>query len=84
MAFAPKTGASKMRFTITMMVLGAVVLMAIPGVSGHPASTAGMSPEERLAVMQADFGFAVDPHAAAEFTIHLPTGFTTLDQGFAG
>jgi hypothetical protein len=73
-----------MRFTITMVVLGMVAMMAIPGVSGHPASTEGMTPEERLAVMQADFGFAVDPHAAAEFTLHLPTGFTTLDAGFAG
>lgn len=67
-----------MRFTIIITIFGMAAVMALPGVAGQ--EDGALSPQARLAAMQADFGLAVDPHAAAALSIQLPTGFTTLDM----
>lgn len=68
-----------------LLVLPLVAVLAIPGAAQQGKDVSAQA--GRLLAAQKAIGIALDPHAAAAFSIQLPKRFTTLDphaDPFAG
>jgi hypothetical protein len=56
-----------------LLVLPLIAIFALPG---SAEQLANVTPQQRLASMQAELGVTLDPHAEAPLSIQLPARFT--------
>jgi hypothetical protein len=66
----------KMKFYAALLSILGIAMVVLPGVAGQNDSS---TPVGRLAAMQEQLGFALDPHQATDLSITLPKGFAAFD-----
>ena len=58
----------------SVLLLPVIAVLALPGEGGVPPT-----PNGRLTAMQAELGFAIDPHQPVDLHMSMPTSFTLLE-----